>query len=205
MGLQSHMQLGKSSMLVISSRVVSPDNVSPASRCWQLAGALAKTQEVILAVPEVTGLSHHGFAVVYYNHRNIGMISRDSDAVVCDAAVLREHPSLINAGAPVAVGLAGMTGWSRPGTLPGAGMESVIAVADFFFCPDQESRGTDKTPGKIRLVTALCPRSRHRLQPGESSRQRRASRGPEPLSGKASLSSENQRYPENRGPRRRAN
>ena len=44
------------------------------------------------------------FAVVYYNDRNVGLVARDSDVVVCDAQALAGFPRLIDAGKPVAVG-----------------------------------------------------------------------------------------------------
>lgn len=127
-------------VLIISSRPVLANNDEPHTRCWQLAVALAQTQDIILAVPEVTALSHPLFAVIYYNRRNVGLLAKDSDVVILDCAVLKEYPSLVDAGAPVAVDLAGVACRSQPGGSPGAGIEDVLSTADFFFCPDEESR-----------------------------------------------------------------
>lgn len=124
-------------MLVISGTAVPESDL--ANRSWRLAELLSRVADIILAVPELTGLSHAGFAVVFYNRRNIGMIARDSDAVVCDPDVIKAHPFIINTGAPVAVDLGAASASLRQRELPGAAMESAL-MADFFFCSDENSR-----------------------------------------------------------------
>jgi hypothetical protein len=131
----------RSRILVISDRKIATEADIPESSGWRLAAALAKIQDVILAVPERTGLSHRDFAIVYYNRRNIALIAADSDAVVLDARTLTRLPQLIATGTPVAAGLEAVSARARPGDLPGAGLEGALASADFFFCPDENSRG----------------------------------------------------------------
>ncbi len=99
-------------VLVISSGAI-PDNKQD-NRSWGLAESLGLDEDVILAGPSLTGASHSSFAVVYYNHRNIDMIARDSDVVICDPDVVKAHPSLINAGTPVAVDLAAVPAAGGP-------------------------------------------------------------------------------------------
>ena len=130
---------GQNRVLVASSEVVSPGEAEPAARCWQLAEALADFHDVILALPEVTGLSHRRFAVLYYNSRNLAMMAKDSDAVVVDAAVILNHPGVIEAGSPVAAGLA--VPGNGGGDAAGRGLAPVLETADFFFCPTEAERG----------------------------------------------------------------
>ena len=116
-----------------------PEIANQADRCWLLAEGLAARHDVILAVPAVTGLYHRQFAVVYYNARNIWLVARDSDVAVCDAAVLADHPHLLNAGKPVAVDLAGVPfpSDSNSGT---DRLAAVLGAGDFFFCSSEEER-----------------------------------------------------------------
>ena len=134
------MMMHRSRILVVSGRAVTAGADIPDSRSWLLAAALARSQDVILAVPERTVLSHRDFAVVYYNRHNVTLIAADSDAVVLDAATLVRFPLIVNAGPPVAAGLEAVSARARPGELPGAGIEAALQTADFFFCPDEESR-----------------------------------------------------------------
>ncbi|MCL4472355.1 MAG: hypothetical protein M1455_00220 [Actinobacteria bacterium] len=119
-----------------------PEAVDPPAatdRCWPMAEALAAGHDVILAVPAVTGLYHRRFAVVYYNSRNLWLVARDSDVVVCDAAVLAGNPQLLKAGKPLAVDLSGAP---LPGESGAAAHEigRVLGTADFFICASEEER-----------------------------------------------------------------
>ncbi|MCL6106151.1 MAG: hypothetical protein M1309_02210 [Actinobacteria bacterium] len=124
--------------ILVISDAVPTEKDGAAGRSWRLAEALAASQDVILAVPEVTRVSHRNFAVVFYNSWNIGMIARDSDATVCTASVLAACPSIIKAGTPVVADL--------PEPFPGPGPETsgnivgAIKTADFFVCSDERSR-----------------------------------------------------------------
>ena len=131
----------RSRILVISDREIATEADIPESTGWRLAAALAKIQDVILAVPELTGLSHRDFAVVYYNRRNIALVAADSDAVILAARTLTRLPQIVATGTPVAAGLEAVSARARPGELPGAGLEAALTSADFFFCPDEKSRG----------------------------------------------------------------
>ncbi len=121
-------------MLVISSDAV-PDKTR-INRNWLLAESLSLEADIILALPELTRMSHPMFAVVYYNRRNIDLIARDSDAVVCDPVVIKRHPALVNTGASFAIDLAAVDRRSPTGPAT----EPALEVADFFFCPDENSR-----------------------------------------------------------------
>ncbi len=137
---------------------VGPQNAGVANRCWPLAEALSADDDVILALPVLTRLSHEQFAVVYYNSRNIGLVARDSDVVICDTGALTLHPQLMDAGKPMAVDLAGVAvpQDGGVGADPGAGsaaavcpaegemtapgLTDVLATADFFICSTEEER-----------------------------------------------------------------
>ncbi len=146
-----------SRVLVVCGRAPEIALADP-DRCWRLAEGLAASNDVILAVPALTSLSHERFAVVYYNRRNVAMIARDSDVAVCDAAAATEQPSLPDAGKPLAVDLAGLRAPADPAGTTGsadAGGESsrviapddpdsdvmrILGSADFFICPTEAER-----------------------------------------------------------------
>ncbi|MHB8793018.1 MAG: hypothetical protein ACYC6O_06735 [Thermoleophilia bacterium] len=117
-----------SRVLVVCGDTQGPDEAG-GDRCWLLAESLASAHDVILAIPRVSGLSHQDFAVVYYNARNVGLVARDSDVVICDATALESHGQLIDAGKPVAMDLTGVDGMT--GSLP---------AADFFTCQSEVER-----------------------------------------------------------------
>jgi len=117
-----------SRVLVVCSRTPGPDDTT-GDRCWQLAESLASANDVILALPQVSELFHENFTVVYYNARNVGLVARDSDLVICDAGALESHARLVDSGKPIAVDLAGTD----------ASMDG-LATADFFFCQSEEER-----------------------------------------------------------------
>jgi hypothetical protein len=111
-----------------------------ATRCWRLAEALAGSHDVILALPTVSQFFHEQFAVVFYNHRNIGMMASDSDVVVCDAAVTALYHKLLDAGKPVVADLTGLTAPNEEAQATGSNLEEVLGTADFFICPSEEDR-----------------------------------------------------------------
>ncbi|MHB0866271.1 MAG: hypothetical protein ACYC6B_01585 [Thermoleophilia bacterium] len=80
--------------LLIISGTTDFDAVTETGSAWDLARSLASDHDVILAVPEVTRLSHPRFAVVYYNARNLGLLVRDSDVAVFGRGVFAGYPSL---------------------------------------------------------------------------------------------------------------
>lgn len=113
--------------------VVGDAESAPAdSRAWGLAEALAASHDVVLALPAVTGLSHDAFAVIYYNSRNLALLAKDSDVVVCDAAIAGGYQSLFEQGRPVVLDLDGLS--------PQAGLEDRAAQADFFICGSEAER-----------------------------------------------------------------
>lgn len=91
---------------------------------WTLAEALARACDVILAVPEKTGLSHPGFAVVYYTRRNIGLLASASEVVICDREVLDRNPFLNETSRPVAASLKNLAGGDIDSILAGRAAES---------------------------------------------------------------------------------
>lgn len=78
-------------LLVVSSEDIAPAG-SGAESIWGLTEALSRENDVILAVPGISESSHPGFAVVYYNRRNLSLLARDSDAVILETAVVADHP-----------------------------------------------------------------------------------------------------------------
>lgn len=58
---------------------------------WKVAAALAREHDVILALPAATSYSHTDFAVIYYNQRNLGLVAKDSEAVVCGGDIIADH------------------------------------------------------------------------------------------------------------------
>ena len=160
-----------SRVLVVCNEVSEPGTAGETDRCWALAEALSANHDVILALPKLSGLSHGSFAVVYYSSRNIAMVARDSDVVICGTAALALHQQLLNAGKPVAVDLAGVVVPQTGGmaTDPGDGvvtadpsmyselialsLADVLAAADFFICASEdERRGWLQTLEKARRV-----------------------------------------------------
>ena len=147
-----------SRVLVVCNEVPEPGTAGETDRCWALAEALSANHDVILALPKLSGLSHGSFAIVYYNSRNIAMVARDSDVVICDPPALALHQQLLNAGKPVAVDLAGVvvprTGGmatdpgdgdvtadpSKDGGLITPSLADVLAAADFFICTSEDER-----------------------------------------------------------------
>lgn len=147
-----------SRVLVVCNEMPEPGAAGGADRCWTLAEALSANHDVILALPELSGLSHGSFAVVYYNSRNIAMVARDSDVVISDAPALAHHQQLLNAGKPVAVDLASVvlpqTGGTVIDTEDGAltvepstdggriatGLADSLTAADFFICASEHER-----------------------------------------------------------------
>ncbi len=121
-------------MLVISGNFENQEEINTGSRCWLLAEALADSHDVILALPFISQLSHENFAVVYYVGRNIPLVARDSDCVVCDAEALVRNPLLLDAGKPLAVDLDGFGVTINDETL------DVLTTADFFFCAGEDDR-----------------------------------------------------------------
>lgn len=120
---------GRTRVLVVAAAA----GTDPATgRAWGLAEALAAGHDVILALPAVTGLTHPAFAIVYYNRRNLALMVRDSDAVVCEAAAAADQPFLLEQGRPVALDLAAIP--------PEAGLPAAAARADFFFCESDKQR-----------------------------------------------------------------
>ncbi|MHB9112167.1 MAG: hypothetical protein ACYC4D_06015 [Thermoleophilia bacterium] len=117
-----------SRVLVVCGNTPGPDEAA-GDRCWLLAESLASAHDVILALPQVSELFHKDFAVVYYNARNVGLVARDSDVVICDAAALESHVKLIDAGKPVAMDLTGAES-----------MAAGMPAADFFICQSEEER-----------------------------------------------------------------
>ncbi|GBE58083.1 hypothetical protein BMS3Abin01_01011 [bacterium BMS3Abin01] len=61
------------------------------SACWRLAEALSAGHDVILCMPAITAVSHPGFAVVYYNQRNLSLLARDSDMVLVQSGAAEAH------------------------------------------------------------------------------------------------------------------
>lgn len=117
-----------SRVLVVCSKVSGQDGAT-GDRCWLLAESLASAHDVILALPQVSELVHENFAVVYYNARNVGLVARDSDVVICDAGAMESHARLVDVGKPVAVDLAGIDASTAS-----------LTPADFFICQSEEER-----------------------------------------------------------------
>ena len=100
------------------------------------------------------------------------MVARDSDAIISDARALADFPTILEAGKPVAVDLAGAGDND-------AGLPEVIAAADCFFCASETDRGAWlealKVAGRVnehtldgdsslrRLLETVRPE--HRIQP----------------------------------------
>ncbi|MFA5808959.1 MAG: hypothetical protein WC935_01300 [Thermoleophilia bacterium] len=96
----------------------------PYHRAWTLAEGLSRVCDVILAVPEKTGPSHPGFAVVYYTRRNIGLLASASEVVICDREVLESNPLLSETSLPLAASLKNLAGGDIDSVLAGRATES---------------------------------------------------------------------------------
>ncbi len=69
-------------VLVVASEKVDSPEAAVDNASWRLAEALSGGHDVILCMPAISTVSHPGFAVVYYNQRNLGLLARDSDVVL---------------------------------------------------------------------------------------------------------------------------
>lgn len=86
-------------MLVVS------DTASPEGdhwdEAWEMASALARDHDVILALPAATSHTHRDFAVIYYNQRNLGLVAKDSEAVVSSADIIAANTFFTSSGSIV--------------------------------------------------------------------------------------------------------
>lgn len=81
---------GRTRVLVISDRDI-PLEDGGDHEARDIAAALARDHDVILALPATTGFSHRDFAVIYYNRRNLGLVAKDSEAVICGREVFEAN------------------------------------------------------------------------------------------------------------------
>lgn len=92
---------GRPRVLVISSQNIRlEDDRDDEAR--DIAAALARDHDVILALPATTGFTHRDFAVIYYNQRNLVLVAKDCEAVVCGREVV-EANSFFNDSGSIAV------------------------------------------------------------------------------------------------------
>ncbi|MHB1390846.1 MAG: hypothetical protein ACYCXF_06365 [Thermoleophilia bacterium] len=125
--------------LLVISGTADINTVSAVGSAWDLARRLSLAHDVILAVPEVTGLSHPRFAVVYYNRRNIGLLVRDSDIAVFGRGVFTDHPALREMGvlrtAPAPVLMTGNLDSGSPFPVEGKTLDEVAQDELFLLEP----------------------------------------------------------------------
>lgn len=104
-------------VMVVTSRATPPQEEGD-NRAWKVAEALSRSHDVILALPATTDFTHRQFAVIYYNQRNLGLIARDSDVVICDRDAARSHDFFTTSGsispAPASLLLEGALGGAGP-------------------------------------------------------------------------------------------
>ncbi|RJQ43901.1 MAG: hypothetical protein C4534_07245 [Gaiellales bacterium] len=102
-------------VLVVGSEAVSPEEGRD-DEGREIAEALSREYDVILALPATTSYTHPDFAVIYYNQRNLGLVAQDSELVVCgrdifaansffsDGAAVPASPTLLKRGIIEAAG-----------------------------------------------------------------------------------------------------
>lgn len=93
-----YMEFAERPRVLIAGSAADVEAGAAASGAWRLAESLAAANDVILAFPAHTGAQSAQFAVIYYNQRNLGLLARDSDAVIFAADVLQANPDLADLG-----------------------------------------------------------------------------------------------------------
>lgn len=83
-------------MLVVSGTASEEDGAW--DDAWSMATALSRDHDVILALPATSSHTHPDFAIIYYNQRNLGLVAKDSEAVVCDSSIVAANPFFISSG-----------------------------------------------------------------------------------------------------------
>jgi hypothetical protein len=78
-------------VLVVESGELEDEAAAAVSEAYRLAEAMSRDHDVILAVPAVSSVSNPGFAIVYYNQRNLALLARDSDVVLLRPALADEY------------------------------------------------------------------------------------------------------------------
>lgn len=81
---------GRVRVLVVGEAAVSPEQDTDDESCV-IAKALSRDHDVILALPATTTYTHDDFAVIHYNQRNLGLVARDSEVVVCGRDVFQAN------------------------------------------------------------------------------------------------------------------
>lgn len=91
-------------VLVISNQEMPPEDDRD-HEARDIALALSRDHDVILALPATTGFTHRDFAVIYYNRRNLGLVAQDSDAVVCGREIVEANRFFSDGGSIAVVSL----------------------------------------------------------------------------------------------------
>ena len=94
---------GRVRVLVVSNSDIEAAGGGDSNR--EIAEALARDYDVILALPSATNYTHSGFAVIYYNQRNLVLVARDSELVICDKDVFAANRFFTDSGSIAAANL----------------------------------------------------------------------------------------------------
>lgn len=153
MGKSKHYDSDRPRVLVISSEKDGAGIDTAANDCWRLAKDLAARHDVMLALPIITEASHPAFAVVYYNRRNISLLARDSDLVVCDQGVPADNQFFTRKGRFEEAGPADLReGWLPESDDLKAGAGSLNGKAGYLvWIPFKEKRGVSYYLGRARF------------------------------------------------------
>lgn len=140
-------------MLIVTASDIHGQQVPPVP-AWGLAEALSRDYDVILTTPATGKASHPGFAVVYYNRRNLGLLSRDSDLVLVEAPLVNDYDffsetgKLFNADWDTIIG----GSLSEPALLPLELAGSAGPGPDFkVWIPPLEKKGFSYYLGRLRF------------------------------------------------------
>lgn len=136
-------------VLVVSDAIVSPDG-DPGGEAWEIAEALSRDYDVILALPGATSYTHGDFAVIYYNQRNLGLVARDSEAVICGRDILEANSFFRAAGSVAPTSRARL----RQGVIEGVAAPAA-ATGDSYYIwlppEDQDQRGAGHYLARLRF------------------------------------------------------
>jgi glycosyltransferase involved in cell wall biosynthesis len=143
-----------SRVLIISHDVVDHHMAGPAIRAWEFACRLSRENQVTLAIPNETGLTGEGFALVTYDRRRLRELATEADCTVISGLTLMQYPFLRQVSPVLAVDIydpfvlenlqlfadQGMKLRLQDHQGLARAMNDQLLLGDFFICASEEQR-----------------------------------------------------------------
>ncbi|MFQ6016422.1 MAG: glycosyltransferase [Anaerolineae bacterium] len=141
-------------VLIVSSDRVGRRMAGPAVRCWGLAKALSKTNDVLLAVPNKTDVKSSAFGLERYDDRSLGELAYQNEVLILQGKILASCPFLAEADRFLVIDLYDpfplevlAQVWGERGDLQELAFQRNMAplvkqlqVGDFFICASEKQR-----------------------------------------------------------------